>query len=219
MTNPAVPYILPFVCFLVFLSLDGKLGLPPEVEYPLRVAVLAVVLWVFSRRVIDLRVKNWVGTIGIGVLVFVLWIAPDQLIPGYRQHWLFQNSVTGAAPAPTAGYGSLPMLALVFRTIRATVIVPIVEELFWRGWLMRWIIKPDFLSVPLGAYTAQAFWVSAALFAAEHGQFWDVGLMAGVLYNWWMVRTKSLGDCILAHAVTNGVLSVWVLATGQWQYW
>lgn len=219
MNNPAVPYILPFVCFLVFLSLDGKLGLPPEVEYPLRVIVLAVVLWVFSRKVIDLRVKNWAGTIGIGVLVFALWIAPDQLIPGYRQHWLFKNSVTGAAPAPAAGYGSLPMLALVFRTLRATVIVPVVEELFWRGWLMRWIIKPDFLSVPLGAYTAQAFWVSAALFSAEHGQFWDVGLMAGVLYNWWMVRTKSLGDCILAHAVTNGVLSVWVLATGQWQYW
>lgn len=219
MQNPAVAYILPFVCFLVFLSLDGKLGLPPEVEYPLRVFVLAAILWVFSRKVIDLKVRNWGGTIGIGVLVFVLWIAPDQLIPGYRSHWLFQNSVTGAAPAPAAGYASLPLLALVFRTIRATVIVPIVEELFWRGWLMRWLIKPDFLNVPIGTYAAQAFWISAALFAAEHGQFWDVGLMAGVVYNWWMVRTKSLGDCILAHAVTNGVLSGYVLMTGQWQYW
>jgi uncharacterized protein len=219
MRNPAVAYVLPFVAFLVFLSLDGKLGLPPEVEYPLRVFVLAGILWVFSRHVIDFRVKHWMGTVGIGVLVFVLWIAPDALIPGYRTHWLFQNSLLGAAPAPTAGYASLSSLALVFRTIRAAAIVPVVEELFWRGWLMRWLIRPDFLSVPLGAYTGQAFWISAVLFAAEHGQFWDVGLVAGAIYNWWMVRTKSLGDCILAHAVTNGILSGYVMATGQWQYW
>ncbi|MBL8176906.1 MAG: CAAX prenyl protease-related protein [Bryobacterales bacterium] len=219
MRNPSIPYVLPFVVFLVFLSLDGKLGLRPEQEYPLRVFLLATVLWVFSRKVIDLRVRNWGGTMGIGVLVFVLWIAPDQLIPGYRTHWLFQNSLLGAAPAPSVGYAGVPLLALVFRTIRATAIVPIVEELFWRAWLMRWLIKPDFQSVALGTYVPQAFWISAALFAAEHGPYWDVGLVAGVIYNWWMVRTKSLGDCILAHAVTNGVLSGYVLMTGQWQYW
>jgi CAAX prenyl protease-like protein len=84
---------------------------------------------------------------------------------------------------------------------------------------MRWLVKPDFLNVPLGTYNTQAFWITAALFAAEHGAFWDVGLLAGVIYNWWMVRTKSLGDCILAHAVTNGVLSAYVMLTGQWQYW
>jgi membrane protease YdiL (CAAX protease family) len=57
------------------------------------------------------------------------------------------------------------------------------------------------------------------LFASEHGAFWDVGLAAGILYNWWMVRTRSLADCILAHAVTNGCLAAYVLAGGHWQYW
>ena len=61
--------------------------------------------------------------------------------------------------------------------------------------------------------------MTAALFAAEHGPYWEVGLLAGIAYNWLMIRTRSLGDCILAHAVTNGILCWYVLATGQWQYW
>ena len=76
-----------------------------------------------------------------------------------------------------------------------------------------------FLKVPLGTYAASAFWIVAVLFASEHGPYWDVGLVAGLLYNWWMIRTKSLGDCILAHGVTNALLSGYVLATGKWEYW
>jgi hypothetical protein len=71
----------------------------------------------------------------------------------------------------------------------------------------------------LGAWSARAFWVVAVLFAAEHGALWDVGLAAGVLYNGWMVRTKSLCDLILAHGVTNLCLSAYVIFAGKWQYW
>ena len=60
---------------------------------------------------------------------------------------------------------------------------------------------------------------SAALFAVEHGPYWDVGLATGILYNWWMVRTKSLGDLILAHGITNACLSLYVVAAGKWEYW
>ena len=77
----------------------------------------------------------------------------------------------------------------------------------------------DFRRVPPGAYAAVSFWLGSLLFASEHGPFWEVGLIAGMAYNWWMIRTKSLADCILTHAVTNGALSVYVLAADQWQYW
>jgi len=105
------------------------------------------------------------------------------------------------------------------RIIRATVLVPILEELFWRAWLMRWVISPRFQEVKLGSYSPAAFWITAVLFASEHGCYWDVGLIAGIVYNWWMIRTKSLGDCILAHAVTNGCLCWYVVATHHWEYW
>jgi CAAX prenyl protease-like protein len=77
----------------------------------------------------------------------------------------------------------------------------------------------DFRKVPLGQFTTASFLLTALLFASEHGAMWDVGLAAGVLYNFWMRRTRSLGDLILAHAVTNACLSVYVLARGRWEYW
>jgi CAAX prenyl protease-like protein len=98
-------------------------------------------------------------------------------------------------------------------------VIPVIEELFWRGWLMRWAMAHDWQKVPLGAYRAGAFWLVALIFASEHGPYWEVGLAAGAIYGGWLVRTKSLGDCVLAHAVTNLALGIYVVAAGQWQYW
>ncbi len=92
------------------------------------------------------------------------------------------------------------------------MLVPVIEELFWRGWLMRYLINPAFQKVPLGAYTGTAFWATAVLFATEHGAYWEAGLLAGLIYNWWMIRTGNLADCMVAHAVTNSCLAVYVVA-------
>jgi len=217
--SSAVPYVLPFVIFLGFLALHSFYPLPELIDQILRLVVLTLVLVLVARPVIDLRVQRVTGSILVGVAVFALWIAPDLLFPGYRQHWLFENSITGSAKSTLAADAQIQPAILILRTLRAVVIVPIVEELFWRGWLMRWLIAADFRSVPLGAYTAQAFWVVAVLFASEHGAYWDVGLMAGIAYNWWMLRTRSLGDLILAHAVTNACLSAYVIIARKWEYW
>lgn len=205
--------------FLAFLALQNQLKALGPAEFPLRVAILAVFLWAVSRHVISFRVSRLLGSIAIGVAVFVVWIAPDVLFPGYRQHWLFSNSLLGTVSTAIPQGLELDPLVLVFRTIRAAILVPIIEELFWRAWLMRWLIRPDFESVPLGTYEPKSFWIVAALFAVEHGPYWDVGLIAGVIYNAWMVRSKSLGDLILAHGVTNLILSLYVIFLRQWQYW
>ena len=108
---------------------------------------------------------------------------------------------------------------LVLRTARASLLVPVIEELFWRGWLPRWIQDSHIERIPLGQYTPLAFWATALLFAAEHGPYWEVGLVCGVIYNWWMQRTRSLGDLVLVHTVTNLALSVYVVALGKWEFW
>jgi CAAX prenyl protease-like protein len=146
-------------------------------------------------------------------------VAPDLVFPGWRQHWLFQNALTGGVKASLGPDVYADTAALWMRSLRAVIIVPIVEELFWRGWLMRWIINPKFDEVKLGTYSAASFWGVAALFALEHGPYWEVGFLAGAIYNGWMVRTKSLGDLILAHAVTNACLCLFVVMTGRWEYW
>jgi CAAX prenyl protease-like protein len=201
------------------LALRPVLHLPDLADQILRLTIMTAVLWFIARPVIHLRVQHLAASLAMGVVVFVIWVAPDFLISGYRHFWLFENSVTGhAATSLTDGSKmNLPVLAL--RMIRAVVIVPITEELFWRAWLMRWIIDNNFEKVPLGKYSAQSFWIVAVLFASEHGPYWDVGLVAGIIYNWWMVRSKSLGDLILTHAVTNFVLSIYVIAAGKWEYW
>ncbi len=201
------------------LALRSVLPLPDLADQVLRITVMSAVLWFIARPVIDLRVQNLVATIAIGIGVLIVWLAPDVLFPGYRHFWLFENALMPKAASSLSIDGTLSWPVLALRMIRAVVIVPIVEELFWRAWLMRWIINPDFEKVPLGKYTAMSFWIVAALFASEHGTYWDVGLAAGIIYNWWMVRTRSLGDLILAHAVTNFGLSVYVIAFGKWEYW
>lgn len=217
--SPTIQYVAPFAVYIAFLALHTVLPLPPRIDEPLRLIVLVLVLVFVSRPVIDLRAANVLGSVALGAAIFALWILPDALIPGYRQSIIFQNAITGktATSIPTAALTD--PLVLVLRSVRSFAVVPILEELFWRGWLMRWLIDPDFEKVKLGTYARNAFWIVALLFAAEHGPYWDVGLAAGILFNYWMVRTRSLGDLILSHAVANLGLCVYVIGFGKWQYW
>jgi CAAX prenyl protease-like protein len=213
------PYVFPFVLFIAFLAVAPYLTGLGEWEYPLRVIILGAVTYITSRHVIEWRVRNWLLTASLGVAVFVLWIAPDMLVPGYRDHWLFQNALTGKLNSTLAAEHRDNWVALSFRIIRAAVLVPIIEELFWRAWLLRWLQAHDFSSVPPGRWTWSAMLITVALFASEHGPYWDVGIMAGFAYNWLYIRTKSLADCIFAHAITNACLGAWVIATARWEYW
>lgn len=216
--HPTLAYIAPFLAFVALLEVERVLALPPQVFYPVRFAIVGLILLSISRPYLALRASFPLASIAVGIAVFLIWIAPDTLF-GYRHHWLFENSIFGSAASslPPELRTSVPFT--VSRILGSTIVVPIVEELFWRGWLMRWLIDTDFQRVPPGCYAPLAFWVVAVLFASEHGAYWDVGLAAGIVYNCWMVRSRSLADCIVAHAVTNGLLSAYVLVGGHWQYW
>jgi CAAX prenyl protease-like protein len=216
---PSVAYIAPFAVFVALLSLNRVLPLPDLVIQILQIAIPSAVILLFSRNVVDFRLRNIWASIAIGIAVFAIWIAPDLMFPGYRHSWLFQNALLGTMQKSLSESARASTTILALRTVRAALLVPIVEELFWRAWLMRWLISPNFEKVPMGAYQAASFWLCAVLFASEHGAYWDVGLAAGVIYNWWMVRTRSLGDLILTHAVTNACLSAYVIAAGKWEYW
>lgn len=217
--HPGWPYWAPFGTYLLFLALDSRFPFGPEVAYPLRIAAVTAVLLIFSRGVMNLRVSHAAGSVALGVAVFVVWIAPDLLWPGYRDHWLFQNALMGTAGSSIPSIVRADLWFVAIRLAGSALLVPVIEEVFWRSWLMRYIVSRDFESVPLGAYTPQAFWICALLFASEHGPYWDVGLLAGIAYNWWIVRTRNLGNCILAHAVTNACLGAYVLAADKWEYW
>ncbi len=212
-------YIAPFLVFVAVLAIERSFGLPPSLAYPLRFAATLAALVLFSRSAVPWMPSRPVASIVLGAAVFVLWIGPDLLFgPAYRHSRIFENSITGfAVSSLDSAVRQSGFLAI--RIAGTALLVPVIEELFWRGWMMRWLIHTDFLKVPIGAYGHTAFWVTAVLFASEHGPYWDVGLIAAILYNYWVIHTRNLADCILAHAVTNGLLAIYIVTTGQWQYW
>jgi uncharacterized protein len=216
---PSLPYTAPFIVFISMLAVRSALDLTATFEYPLRITLVTLVLLAVSRGVISWKSPRIAQSTLIGIAVFFIWVAPDILFSGYRDHWLFKNSIVGTAESTLPLDARSNILFLACRIFGAVIIVPIIEELFWRAWLMRYVIDSDFQRVPLGAYSPSSFWVTAMLFASEHGPYWEVGLAAGLIYNWWIIRTKNLFDCILCHAVTNAVLSLYVIGFDKWQYW
>jgi CAAX prenyl protease-like protein len=213
-------YVAPFAAFVGVMAIERALGIPAVYAYPARFVIASLVLLIFSRHLIPQSVAAPLLSIAIGATVFVIWIGPDVLFgPGYRASSLFQNAVMGRAESSIHEGLRQSAWFAVLRVASTMLLVPLVEEIFWRGWLMRWLIRSDFKGVPFGQYAPGAFWITAVLFATEHGPYWEVGLAAGIVYNWLAIRTRSLGACVLAHAVTNGLLAAYVLVTGRWQYW
>lgn len=151
----------------------------------------------------------------VGVVAIVIWIGIDPYYP-HLSDWL------GGAATPFDPF-SLPAAwqawaYIAFRVFGAVVVVSFMEEIFWRGFLIRWIVREDFQSVPLGTFTWPSFLITVALFGVEHNE-WLAGLICGVLYNLLLYRTRSLWACIVAHATSNALLATWVLARADWKLW
>ncbi len=211
-------YVVPFGLYVGVMAAERSLGLPLVWSYAMRLIIVVASLALFSRPYLSFRPSVPAASIAIGLATFLIWIGPDLLF-GYRHFWFFDNPVMGSPVTSISPDLKGNVLFLFVRLLGTSLVVPVVEELFWRGWLMRWLIDKNFLAVPLGTYVSSAFWVTALLFAAEHGSYWEVGLAAGVIYNWWLARTRNLADCMLAHLVTNAALGIYVIRAGQWQYW
>ncbi len=104
------------------------------------------------------------------------------------------------------------------RMAGAALIVPVMEELFWRSFILRWLENASFLTVPPGTVGVRALAISSVLFATEHS-LWLAGFLAGLAYGWIYRKSGSLWSPILAHAATNLALGIYVLSTGAWDFW
>lgn len=119
---------------------------------------------------------------------------------------------------PTDEAGQIDWLMVSFRIAGAALVVPIMEELFWRSFVQRWVQTPDFLALDPAQIGLKALLIASALFAIEHTQ-WLAGLIAGLAYGWLYISTRNLWSPIVAHAVTNGVLGIYAVTTHQWRFW
>ncbi len=223
--SPSFPRVLPFAVFMSFIAVTeiGDLtGLMPSTDknlallYPVKALCTAIALiWALPRcaeiRLAELaNVKNTALSIVVGLVVFVLWINMNWSWAAIGEPVVFDPNAAGEGATRTA--------LLVCRFLGAVAIVPLIEELFWRSWLLRVLESSDFEKVSLTSFNMFAFFAVNALFALEHYLIL-AGFMAGVAYTVLMYRTNSVTQAVLSHAVTNAALGIWVLYTGEWFFW
>lgn len=224
-----IPRILPFAAYLAFLALgEGIAWLAQTVPvlaswstgadvwlYPVKTAVVLGILAYYWRNYEELKGKafadgkNITLAVAIGLLVYVAWVRMDW-------PWAMQGNPEGYDPFK-AGAGVGNLLAGV-RIFGAAVVVPVMEEIFWRSFLLRYLISPQFESVRLGTFSPFSFLATLVLFGLEHN-LWLAGMMAGGAYTLLLYRTGRLWPCIVAHATTNLALGCHVLITSEWKWW
>lgn len=213
----------PFAIYMLFVLIQELIGktigqeiainLTPFI-YPVKIFFVTTALAVFWKHYRELHVANFqklhvLASIGIGALVFVLWIHMD---------WDFATVESPASFNPGILTGVWLPFFLGVRLLGAAFVVPVFEELFWRSFVLRYIINPDFAKVQIGTFSWSSFAIASILFGLEH-HLWFAGIVAGMLYNLLLYYTRQLFYCILAHGTTNLLLGIYVIKTGSWQFW
>jgi CAAX prenyl protease-like protein len=222
LSRDVVVRVAPFAAFMVLLALrgaapdDGSWAFDTRWLYGVGAAAAAALLAFFWRDYGELVRQTWPGTrelllaVVAGLVVFALWIHLDA-------PWM-SIGLPAADFVPTDAAGTVDWRLVAMRWLGATLVVPLMEELFWRSFLMRWIAHPLFLGVDPRRAGLKAVVLSTFVFTLAH-TLWLAAALAGLVYAWLYVRTGRLWVPVIAHAVTNGALGVWVVASAQWQFW
>lgn len=218
-------FVLPFLVFLGFLFLDSFVQevfegagsvffrAPKYWVYPLQTAICAGLLLAFWKFYTFAPLRPWPLGVAAGIAVLIIWISPQFLFG-------MPPRTEGFDPEFFGTTGALYVLTVVARFARLVIVVPLLEEIFWRGFLMRYLINERFTTVAFGTFRPLSFFGVAVLFMLVHSMpDWPAAFLTGLIYNGLAVKTKSLWACVLAHAVTNLGLGFYIMATRQWGFW
>ena len=212
--SPLFARVAPFVLFVVLTSCPGQLGEGSRFWiYGLKTLLGAWMVWSVRSVVTEMRWKFSLDAVLMGFAVFALWVGLDSLYPksGSVDHpW-----------NPLAYFKDNPSLAWAFiacRILGSTLIVPPLEEVFYRSFLYRYIQSSDFLSIPLGNRNTKALGITALVFGFAHFE-WLAGILCALGYQFLVIRKARLGDAMTAHAITNLLLGLWVVYKGAWHFW
>ncbi|MCP3872395.1 MAG: CAAX prenyl protease-related protein [Desulfobacteraceae bacterium] len=211
LNNPSVPYILPFALFCGLTVISSCFPQTLIWLYPFKTVIVMVFLFIYWKEYELFRTSHYISALIVGLLVLILWVLSEGYLPALKTDTLHFD------PFERFGH-TQAYIWIAIRLFGATVVVPIMEELFWRGFLIRWIITNDFKRVSIGQFTWPSFILISVLFGLEHNR-WFVGILSGVLYNLLLYRTKSLYACIIAHGLTNLGLGIYVIITQKWVFW
>lgn len=230
LTLPEGSRVLPFLVILLFTSLPS--GWYPGAEfwnYAIKIGVTAGLLVWLRPWLPEMKWAVSPEALGVGLAIAGLWIACEVWIPTSSQltGW-FESGLSKMPKAkltdpwdPVAFFKEAPAVGwglVGIRVLGRSVIIPMVEEVFYRSFVYRMLIDSKFTQVELSTYRPLAFYGTSALFGIAHGDLWIPGILCGMAYQWLVLRRNRLGDAITAHAVTNLVISVWTIQRGEWRF-
>lgn len=220
-----IAYTLPFAVFMAFLVLCSGLeslfqtsdrlllSQPRYWIFPLQTVVCAGLLVSFWKCYPFPTFRAWALGALAGIVAFVIWISPQAFFG-------LPDRTTGFNPEIFRESGPLYAMTVAARFARLVVVVPLIEEIFWRGFLMRYLINEKFTAVVFGSFRPFSFFGVAVLFMLAHSSAdWIPALFTGLILNGLAVLTRSLWACVVAHAVANFSLGIYIMATKQWGFW
>jgi uncharacterized protein len=210
--SPEAARFIPFAIFVALTMGQGQFG-PSSIYwvYLAKTLVGAWLFWLARPFVQEMRWEISGEGILVGVLVFALWVGLDG--------WYPRLSKPESSWNPAGQFGSGGWFWNVVRLAGSSLVVPPLEEVFYRSFLYRYFVRLNFLTMPLGQFHALSFVVTSVIFGLMHPDRWLAGILCGLAYQGLTVRKNRLGDAILAHGVTNFLLGVWVITKGDWSFW
>ena len=228
--SPLAIRVAPFAVFLALTLCQGRLGGHSQYWFYLAKTVTgALMIWVARPFIQELRwTWSWEAW-AVGVGMCVLWIGVDGYYPKLDD-LLVRCGLTKAQSAadlarsawnPPAHFGDGSGWAWLFIGVRlagSALVVPPLEEVFYRSFLYRYLAAADFQSIPLGLFRWTPFLAVSVFFGFEHPR-WLAGILCGLVFQGLVCLKGRLGDAIAAHAITNLLLGLWVVWRGAWQFW
>lgn len=224
-STPLIVRVAPYIIFVALTALQGQFGEASKYWFYLAKTLVGVwLIWVMLPVVKEMRWSFSLEAVLVGVGVIVVWIGLDGLYPTLDELW---SRIFGGGSQPTKhwnpheqfGAGSaLAWLFIITRIFGSTLVVPMIEETFFRSFLYRYIVKPNFEEVSLKVFHLGALIITSVLFGFIHRE-WFAGILCGMAYQWLVLRKGHLGDAITAHAISNLLLGAWVVYKGAWQFW
>jgi exosortase E/protease (VPEID-CTERM system) len=208
-TTLATALLMPLLVMLGTMILTAAVSHDFDWLYPVRASAMGVALWSF-RSVYRQFTWTWSWpAIAIGGAVFMVWMLLEPPV---------DSGTTALAHGIASLSGGMAALWVGFRVLGSVLMVPLAEELAFRGYVMRKLVARDFENVPLGHFTWPAFLLSSVVFGVLHGR-WVAGSLAGMGYALALTRHGQLADAVLAHMTTNALIAAYVLTHNAWALW
>lgn len=194
-------YLVPFLVYLLTLPIVNQIFRDRYLAYTITVFLTIASISLYYKHYV-IKPRFDIKSILTGVAIFIIWVGTDNLYP----HLSYSSFV------PTTWF------ILVIRLISLVMIAPLIEEIFVRKFLIRFIINRDFEKVPIGKYTLFSFLITTLFFGFSHRR-WLPGLITGALLNLLLYSKKDVSHCVVAHFTANLLLALYIVLTGSWFFW